>query len=62
MVVLRERPLCESCRAAGRLTAATEVDHADGNVWNLEAANLRPLCKSCHSRKTVACDGGLGRS
>ena len=62
LLVLRERPLCESCREAGRLTPATEVDHVDGNVRNLVSANLRPLCKPCHSRKTVACDGGLGRS
>lgn len=43
--------------------AATEVDH----VTAIEAGgsndteNLRSLCKPCHSRKTVATDGGLGQ-
>jgi 5-methylcytosine-specific restriction protein A len=43
---------------------ATEVDHKDGLGPNgprgHDLDNLRSLCKSCHSRKTVRCDGGLG--
>jgi len=42
---------------------ATEVDHilslkrGGSHEWN----NLRAYCKSCHSRKTAAVDGSLGR-
>jgi 5-methylcytosine-specific restriction protein A len=54
--VLNTGPLCVDCRAAGRVTPATEVDHivpiADGGApYALE--NLRPLCKSCHSKRTA---------
>lgn len=57
---LARDPLCEDCAEAGRVVQATEVDHRDGDVWNLAERNLRALCKPCHSRKTVAHDGGLG--
>lgn len=60
---LAATPMCEDCNANGLTTAATEVDHvkslAAGGTHDLE--NLRSLCKPCHSRKTVKCDGGLGR-
>lgn len=58
---LAVHPLCEDCKAAGRVTPATEVDHADGNVKNNEPGNHRSLCKSHHSRKTVRENGGLAR-
>jgi 5-methylcytosine-specific restriction protein A len=49
---------CDHCGAK-----ATEADHikslATGGTHAWE--NLRPLCKSCHSRKTVKQDGGFGR-
>lgn len=50
-------PLCRLCAAAGRTTAAVCVDHmvpiaAGGSM--LDPANLQPLCKSCHERKTEA--------
>ncbi len=58
-------PLCEmDCRAAGRLTAATEVDHitpiAEGGE-PLDEANLQSACRPCHSRKTSR-DSGWARS
>lgn len=47
--VLRAEPNCRNC--GGK---ATEVDHIvplkDGGTHDL--ANLRPMCKSCHSRRT----------
>lgn len=49
---LRANPLCEKCRADGRLTPADLAHHkrklTDGgtNDWS----NLQALCQSCHSR------------
>lgn len=58
---LRADPLCAGCLAVGRTTAATEVDHQDGNQRNNDPENLTSYCKPCHSRKTVREDGGFGR-
>ncbi len=52
-VVLNSEPLCRHCQEAGVCTPATEVDHVDGNAWNMDIDNLQSLCKSCHSKKTV---------
>jgi 5-methylcytosine-specific restriction endonuclease McrA len=60
VAMLSQKPLCEDCLLEGMSVSATEVDHIDGDVRNLLADNLRCLCKSHHSRKTVACNGGLG--
>jgi 5-methylcytosine-specific restriction endonuclease McrA len=38
-----------------------EVDHVNGDAWDMSPENLAATCKACHSRKTVAQDGGLGR-
>ena len=59
LVILAARPVCEDC---GRESAA-HVDH----VVSLERGgtndegNLRALCHRCHTIKTNAVDGGLGR-
>lgn len=61
---LARTPLCEDCAALGLTVAAEQVDHvrsiAAGGTHAL--ANLRSLCASCHSKKTVRCDGGLGNA
>lgn len=55
-VVLAAAPLCVACSAAGRVTAATEVDHiiplflGGDDAWD----NLQPLCHDCHVDKTNA--------
>ncbi|MBG9259533.1 HNH endonuclease [Corynebacterium belfantii] len=55
-------PLCEDCLAAGSITPVQEVHH----VLPLEHggshdfANLRSLCKPCHSRQS-ALDGDRWR-
>lgn len=53
-LVLVERPLCEDCWGVGRATPAAEVHHIDGNPRHNDPANLMPLCKPCHSRRTLA--------
>ncbi|HBL84711.1 MAG: HNH endonuclease [Clostridiales bacterium GWF2_38_85] len=49
---LSAHPLCELCKAEGRLTPATLVHHkrklTDGG--NNDWSNLQALCLECHSR------------
>lgn len=49
-------PLCERCRASGRIEAATEVHHRiavrDGGD-SFDVAGLESLCKPCHSRESA---------
>lgn len=51
--VLQREPLCRHCAEQGITTTATDVDHIDGNTFDNTDANLQPLCKPCHTRKTV---------
>ena len=48
-------PLCEQCKADGRLTPAEEVHHikplSQGGTHDEQ--NLMSLCKRCHSRITA---------
>lgn len=60
LAVLALNPLCLFCMDKGMRTVATEVDHIDGDARNNSNANLRPLCCSCHSRRT-ATDQSFGR-
>jgi len=59
-------PLCSVCAAAGRLTAATDVDHLerhdgpdDPRFWLF--SNLDSKCHQCHSRKTATQDSTFAR-
>lgn len=65
---IRERflavhPLCEQCKAEGRLEPAMEVHHvlplADGGTN--DAHNLMALCKRCHSRITLDANRNFGQ-
>lgn len=60
LAVLADEPLCRMCAEAGSVTAARDVDHVDGDATNNDRANLRPLCHSCHSRRTAR-DQSFGR-
>jgi len=60
MSYLSRHPVCEQCKRE----QATEIDHRTTLVNGgdkYDEANLTALCKRCHSAKTVAQDGGLGR-
>lgn len=61
-LVLNEEPLCRTCKSNGLTVAAEHVDHdkALEQGGTNDRGNLVPLCHSCHSRKTVERDGGLG--
>ena len=54
---LAQRPLCVPCAAAGRLKAATVVDHVAPHrgdqrlFW--DQSNWAPACKRCHDAKTA---------
>lgn len=54
---LRANPLCAYCEQAGRIRAATLVDHllaiADGGA-KFDPANFRSCCEDCHAEKTAA--------
>ena len=43
-------PLCEQCKKDGMLNQATCVHHIDGDIYNLDEANLASLCWSCHTK------------
>ncbi len=56
--ILAAEPLCRFCAADGRVTAATDVDHIEPftglhDPRRLDPANLRPLCRPCHLRRTA---------
>lgn len=50
-------PECQDCSTAGRTTPAAQVDHVvrlrERPDLALEPSNLKSLCKSCHSSKTL---------
>jgi len=62
---LARDPLCEQCLLRSKVVQATCVDHvtalADGGAA-FDPGNLRSLCTSCHSEKTVKLDRGFGRA
>jgi 5-methylcytosine-specific restriction protein A len=60
-VILAEESLCRICWEQDHIaTPATEVDHIDGDSFNNERENLRPLCRTCHLQRTAR-DQAFGR-
>lgn len=54
---LDKHPLCAECEKAGRVTAATDVDHiiphrGDMKLFWDSAKNWQSLCSACHKAKT----------
>ena len=52
--VFAEQPICVACKAKGRVTVATQVDHivALVNGGEDEHENRQALCSECHTEKT----------
>lgn len=55
-ILIRDMHLCQPCRAKGRPTPATQVDHikpkAKGGTEDDD--NLQAICRNCHDAKTLA--------
>jgi 5-methylcytosine-specific restriction enzyme A len=56
--VLAQRPLCQQCQAAGRITPAHHVHHTTPRRQRpeqaLDQANLEALCQACHNTRRGA--------
>jgi|SRR5690606_29362443 len=54
---LKRNPLCEACKAKGRVTEATVVDHIVPHRGDMkkfwDTGNWQSLCAPCHSTKTA---------
>ena len=52
--VFAEQPICVACKAKGRVTVATQVDHivALVNGGEDDHDNRQALCDECHKAKT----------
>ena len=61
--VLCTEPRCVACLKAGRLRAATEIDHilALHRGGDDAVQNLQPLCHDCHATKSAAERGARRR-
>ena len=63
---LSTHPLCMACKALGRPTEATEVDHIKPHKGDTrlfwDTSNWQPLCANCHAQKTAREDGGFGNA
>lgn len=59
-VLLRDKGLCIPCKAMGRYTAATEVDHIipKSQAGTDDSTNLQSICSACHKVKTALESGG----
>ena len=66
--ILQQEPLCRHCMQRGHVTEALEVDHiiplhkwTDPNKNPHADSNLQPLCKDCHTKKSIEERGMLQR-
>ena len=63
---LVKHPLCRCCEQAGKVVAATDVDHIIPHKGDMtlfwDRGNWQSLCGPCHSSKTASEDGGFGNS
>lgn len=62
--ILDHEPLCRICKAAGRIAAATEVDHivALCNGGTEDESNLQPTCKKCNELKGITERGDAAKA
>lgn len=63
-IYLAKNPLCVYCERAGRIRAATCIDHIEAHrgdmvkFWNVE--NWAASCKQCNDIKAARHEGGFG--
>jgi 5-methylcytosine-specific restriction endonuclease McrA len=54
LIFLAQHPLCERCKAKGRITAATVVNHIKPHKGDITLffawSNFEATCKPCHDR------------
>jgi protein-arginine kinase activator protein McsA len=43
----KKKAVCDSCGFKGMFTSQLTVFHVDGNLENIEMANLRTICLNC---------------
>jgi 5-methylcytosine-specific restriction protein A len=64
LMFLKRSPLCVHCHERGEYTPATDVDHIIPHRGDREkfwdVSNWQPLCKSCHTIKSIKEDGRWG--
>ncbi|WP_289332928.1 HNH endonuclease [Acinetobacter baumannii] len=53
-ILERDRYVCVQCRAVGRVSPATDVDHIKAKAFGGtdDPENLQSLCGPCHKNKT----------
>lgn len=58
-ILIRDKHLCQSCLANGRVTPAQAVDHirAKAHGGTDDPDNLRAICDPCHKAKTAEDQG-----
>ena len=55
-IMQRDAGMCQPCRRAGLVTAASAVDHiVSRSEWGTDdPGNLEAICAACHAKKTTA--------
>ena len=61
-ILIRDCYTCQICRRIAGAKGEAHVDHKNGDDSNSDPSNLWTLCRTCHSTKTAAEDGGFGNA
>ena len=62
--IRRQRPLCEDCKAIGKVVPSVECHHViaikDDPSRRLDPSNVVAVCRACHIERHRAPKGGAG--
>jgi 5-methylcytosine-specific restriction protein A len=63
-ILERDKHLCQSCKAKGQITKATEVHHVKpkANGGTDAPDNLVSICRDCHDQETKDAKGRNGKA